>query len=108
MLIVSPYVLHRHRLLWTDPDIFDPRRFLTGDVDRHAFLPFGVGPRMCIGAALAMQEAVLVVAMILRRFAIELAPGQIIWPVHRFTLRPRDPLLMVMRRAEDDRMAQRA
>lgn len=108
MLIVSPYVLHRHRLLWTDPDIFDPRRFLTGDVDRHAFLPFGVGPRMCIGAALATQEAVLVVAMILRRFAIELAPGQVIWPVHRFTLRPRDPLLMVMRRAEDDRMAQRA
>jgi cytochrome P450 len=97
MVIVSPYVVHRHRLLWADPDIFDPDRFLTGTANRQAYLPFGVGPRFCIGAGFAMQEIVLVIAMILKRFAIHLAPGQDVWPVHRFTLRPRDPLLMVMR-----------
>lgn len=50
MVIVSPYVLHRHRLLWNDPDLFDPGRFLSGSVNRHAYLPFGVGPRMCASA----------------------------------------------------------
>ncbi len=103
MVIVSPYVVHRHRLLWTNPDLFDPRRFLS-PVNRYAYLPFGIGPRMCIGAAFAMQEAVLAVATILKKFTIELAPGQILWPVHRLTLRPRDPLLMVLRPAEQGRM----
>jgi len=54
---------------------------------------------MCIGAAFAMQEAVLTVAMVLKRFIFEPAPGRVVWPVHRLTLRPRDPLLMVMRPA---------
>lgn len=105
MLIISPYVLHRHRLLWRDPDVFDPRRFIDGAVNRHAYLPFGVGPRMCVGAAFAMQEAVLLVAMLLKRFTVQLAPGQVVWPIHRFTLCPRDPLLMMMRPAKDGRMA---
>ena len=102
MVIVSTYVVHRHRLLWTDPDSFDPRRFLS-PVNRYAYLPFGIGPRMCIGAAFAMQEAVLAVAMVLKRFTIELASGQAVWPVQRLTLRPRDPLLMTMRPAEQSR-----
>jgi cytochrome P450 len=101
MLIVSPYVVHRHRLLWTDPDAFDPRRFLTATVNRHAYLPFGIGPRMCLGAAFALQEATLAVAILLNRFSIRLAPGQVVWPVHRFTLRPRDPLMMVVKPADN-------
>ena len=108
MVIVSPYILHRHRLLWTDPDIFDPGRFIAGAVNRYAYLPFGVGPRMCIGAAFAMQEAILAVAMVLKRFTIQLAPGQVVWPVQQLTLRPRDPLLMVMRPAENGRSGQHA
>lgn len=108
MVIVSPYVLHRHRLLWTDPDVFDPGRFLTGGVNRHAYLPFGIGPRMCIGAAFAMQEAVLAVAMVMKRYTLALATGQTVWPVQRFTLRPRDPLLMVMTPVQDARAAGRA
>src|SRR5262249_19911222 len=60
MVVVSPYVLHRHRTLWKDPDIFAPERFLNGErekIDRYAYLPFGAGPRICIGATFALQEA---------------------------------------------------
>jgi cytochrome P450 len=97
MVVVSPYVLHRHELLWDDPDLFDPRRFLergARKVDRYAYLPFGIGPRMCIGAGFALQEASLMLATIMKSFALVLLPGQSVWPLQRFTLRPRDPLLM--------------
>jgi cytochrome P450 len=100
MVVVSPYVLHRHQLLWNDPDTFDPSRFLeraSRAIDRYAYLPFGVGPRMCIGAGFALQEATLVLATIMSNFAVALAPGQSVWPLQRFTLRPRDPLMMVIR-----------
>ena len=69
LIIVSPWVLHRHKLLWCDPDAFDPTRFLPGareTIDRYAYLPFGVGPRICIGASFAMQEAILVLATLMR------------------------------------------
>ncbi len=99
MVVVSPYVLHRHRLLWDDPDLFDPGRFLDGagrKIDRYAYLPFGIGPRMCIGAGFALQEATLVLATIMKNFRLALAPGQSVWPQQRFTLRPRDPLMMAV------------
>jgi cytochrome P450 len=99
MIVISPYVLHRHRLLWDDPDLFDPGRFLDGatrKVDRYAYLPFGVGPRMCIGAGFGLQEATIVLATIMKHFTLSLAPGQAVWPLQRFTLRPRDPLMMVV------------
>jgi len=60
LVIVSQWVLHRHRLLWDKPDCFDPRRFLPGSrekIDRFAYLPFGAGPRVCIGASFSLQEA---------------------------------------------------
>jgi cytochrome P450 len=101
MVIISPYVLHRHRLLWRDPDLFDPSRFLPGAtraVERYAYLPFGVGPRVCIGAAFALQEATLVLATLMRHFALDLVPGQSVWPVINFTLRPRDGLRVKVRR----------
>ena len=99
MVVISPYVLHRHRLLWRDPDLFDPSRFLPGAaraIERYAYLPFGVGPRVCIGAAFALQEAILVLATLMRHFALDLAPGQSVWPVINFTLRPRDGLRMTV------------
>jgi cytochrome P450 len=101
MVIVSPYVLHRHRRLWDDPDAFDPARFLPGaakKVERFAYLPFGVGPRMCIGAAFALHEAALMLAVMMRNFTFELAPGQTVWPQQRFTLGPRDGLMMIVTR----------
>ena len=99
MVVVAPYVLHRHVRLWDDPDRFDPGRFLDGNgrkIDRYSYLPFGVGPRMCIGAGFALQEATLVLAAIMRNFALALAPGQSVWPQQRLTLRPRCPLMMAV------------
>jgi cytochrome P450 len=101
MIIIAPYVLHRHRRLWRDPDVFDPARFLPGaspGVQRYTYLPFGVGPRMCIGAGFAVQEATLVLATLMKHFTLEMAPGQSVWPVIDFTMRPRDGLRMVVKR----------
>jgi len=98
-LIISPYVLHRHRRLWDEPDMFDPSRFLdeaARKIEHYAFLPFGVGPRMCIGASFALQEAALVLAAIVKNYALTLLPDQDVWPLQRFTLRPRDPLWMAI------------
>ncbi len=64
---------------------------------RYAYLPFGVGPRTCIGSAFALQEATLAVAMISRNFDFELAPNQTVWPVLKVTLRPQAGLLMQLR-----------
>lgn len=101
MIVIAPYVLHRHRALWRNPDNFDPGRFL-GDaretIDRFAYLPFGVGPRICIGATFAIQEASIVIATIMRNFTLEMAPGHTPWPVLRVTLRPKDGLPMIVRR----------
>jgi cytochrome P450 len=96
MVVVAPYVLHRHRLLWDEPDIFDPSRFLAGarKIERGAYLPFGTGARMCLGASFAHQEATLVLASLVRRFDLRLASGQEVWPKVGITLRPRDPLLI--------------
>src|SRR5207248_3698659 len=99
MVVIAPYVLHRHRRLWDRPDVFDPNRFL-GEarerIDRYAYLPFGAGPRNCIGSAFALQEATIVVASIARKFDLELLRGHPVWPVHRVTLRPQGGLPMLV------------
>jgi cytochrome P450 len=101
MIVIAPYVLHRHRVLWEKPDIFDPNRF-SGDaretIDRFAYLPFGVGPRICIGAAFALQEASIIVATLVRNFRFETRPGFKPWPLQKVTLRPKDGLPMIVRR----------
>jgi cytochrome P450 len=75
---VSPYVLHRDPRFWPNPEGFDPDRFapeLVRDRSRYVYLPFGVGPRVCIGNAFAMMETVIIVAMMVRAFRFELVPG---------------------------------
>jgi cytochrome P450 len=99
LIVISPYVLHRHRLLWDRPDAFDPRRFLGAAhaaIDRFAYLPFGAGPRKCIGSTFALQEATLVLAAIVRRFDFRLKPGHAVWPTLRVTLRPANGLPMIL------------
>ena len=101
MIVIAPYVLHRHRALWSTPNSFDPNRFLgrsRDSIDRFAYLPFGVGPRICIGASFAIQEASIVVAAIMRNFTLEMAPGYNAWPMQKVTLRPKDGLPMIVRR----------
>jgi hypothetical protein len=85
-------------MLWRHADRFDPARFLSRSrnaIHRYAYLPFGVGPRGCIGSVFALQEASLAVAAIVRSFELEVAPEHTVWPVHRITLRPRGGLPMM-------------
>jgi cytochrome P450 len=97
VVTIAPYVLHRHRTLWDEPDAFRPERFLPGEretIDRFAYLPFGAGPRVCIGATFALQEAVIVLATIVRAVRLDLKEGYKVTPLHRITLRPRGGLPM--------------
>ncbi len=87
-VVVSPWLMHRHRELWEEPDAFIPDRFEGGvDQDKCAYIPFGAGPRICIGAAFAMQEAMLILASLVSRFRFEAPAGQDPTPVSRLTIR---------------------
>jgi cytochrome P450 len=100
LVIVSQWVLHRHKLLWSEPDLFDPRRFMPGareQIDRFAYLPFGAGPRICIGATFALQEAAIILAHIMRSFTLGVQKGYAVKPVQRITLRPEGGLPMILR-----------
>jgi cytochrome P450 len=97
LVTMAPYVLHRHRRLWDAPDAFDPDRFMPerrGAIDRFAYLPFGAGPRVCIGASFALQEAVTVLASIVQAGRLDLVEGHEVRPLHRVTLRPEGGLPM--------------
>jgi cytochrome P450 len=93
LIMVAPWVLHRHRALWDEPDRFDPTRFLPGAPapDRFAYLPFGIGPRTCIGAAFAQTELVLVLAILIRAFKVELAQNRAVVPTAIVTIQPDSP-----------------
>jgi cytochrome P450 len=96
-VIIAPYIIHRHRRLWEQPDYFRPERFLPGARDKilpYAFLPFGAGPRVCIGQRLSEVEAVIVLATLLRSFRFSLPDDTKTFPVHRVTLRPVPNLMM--------------
>jgi cytochrome P450 len=102
IVTIAPYVLHRHRRLWHEPCAFMPDRFLPGPgaregIDRFAYLPFGAGPRVCIGSAFALQEAVVVLASVVKAGRFELARGHDVMPIHRVTLRPSGGLPMRLR-----------
>ncbi|MCY1546886.1 putative cytochrome P450 [compost metagenome] len=89
-ILISPWLLHRHRTLWERPDEFDPDRFDTQagkESSKCAYIPFSKGPRVCIGAAYATQEAVLILASIVRRYRVEADPGHVPKVVGRVTIR---------------------
>ena len=100
VVLIVPWVLHRHRRFWSDPDRFDHTRFLPGAEPpaRFSYLPFGTGPRACIGAQFALTEAVLVLARLLRDFAIELADDRPVRPLATITLQPDHPPPFRLRR----------
>ena len=89
-VLVSPWLIHRHEKLWERPTEFDPDRFATDSGQeslKNAYLPFSMGPRVCIGAAFATQEAVLILAGILRRYRVDADPNHTPQTVGRVTIR---------------------
>ena len=100
-VLIVPWLLHRHRKLWDRPDEFRPERFLPDQVaarPRFAYIPFGAGPHICIGAAFAMTEAILCLATLAKRFRLTMVPGTNVEPVGQITLRPRHGLPMRIER----------
>lgn len=90
LLLVSLYALHRRADLFPDPDTFRPERFVNDAPPRYAYLPFSAGPRTCIGNGFALLEMQAVLATLVQRVDLSLAPGQAVVPVTQITLRPRD------------------
>lgn len=94
------YTLHRHPAFWEHPEDFAPDRFAPENSrgrHRFAFIPFGAGPRQCIGNNFGTMEATLVIAHVIQRFALELAPGVQVQPEPVFVLRSGRNLLMTLR-----------
>jgi cytochrome P450 len=103
LITIMPWLLHRHRSYWREPDRFDPERFSPEAVarrDRLVYLPFGFGPRICIGASFAMTEAVLILATLARRFRLRLAPGRPVEPLAQFTLKAKHGMWMTVEARE--------
>ena len=101
LVIVAPWVLHRHHSLWEKPDYFMPERFMPEQresINRYAYIPFGAGPRVCIGMGFALQEATALLATIVRNHQLDLAPGHKVEPVMRITLRPKGGMPMILRK----------
>ena len=96
-VLVMPWTLHRNRILWDDPNAFMPSRFWPENrdkIDRFQYLPFGAGPRICIGATFALQEAVIALALLLKEFRFEATPSLAPWPVQKLTVQPQNGLPM--------------
>jgi len=99
VITTSPYVTHRHPEFWDDPEQFDPQRFTPerkAERPRYAYLPFGGGPRICIGNSFAMTEATLLLASIVQRYRLSLVPGTRVALEPLITLRPKGHLMMTL------------
>jgi len=110
-VLIPIWVIHRHKRLWANPDSFDPERFAAGRreaIHRFAYMPFGGGPRICIGMSFAMQEAAIILSMIAREFRLTLKPGHPVVPMARITLRPQHGLKMSLFRRDYTSVAKAA
>ncbi|BCB74093.1 cytochrome P450 [Phytohabitans flavus] len=101
-VLICPYTLHRHPAFWDQPERFDPERFEPGravDRPRYAYIPFGAGPRFCVGNNLGMMEAAFVVAMVARELRLTKVPGYRVVAEPMLSLRARGGLPMTVRTA---------
>lgn len=103
LVIISPWVRHRDPSAWPEPDVFDPDRFLGGasapavrSRTRTAYLPFGAGPRLCIGRDFALLEATVLLSRLALRWRLEPVPGTAVTPHPRVTVRPRGGLPLLV------------
>jgi cytochrome P450 len=100
MVMISPWIVHRHQRLWEAPDRFDPDRFLPQRETAQqtgAYLPFGLGPRLCIGAAFAMMEGVLILSRLIRRYDLETIDPHLVRPISHLATRPAGDITMTVR-----------
>ena len=98
VVLIAPWLLHRHEKLWRDPNAFIPSRFMPGATppDRFAYLPFGVGARVCIGAHFALVEATLALAKMIGAFRVELLDKAPVLPIGVVTTQPdRSPMFRI-------------
>jgi len=97
--MIMPWTLHRHRQYWDNPDAFMPSRFLPENrdtIEKYQYLPFGAGPRICIGASFAIQEAMIAIAVMMSQFRFDIAPdAPSPWPVQKLTTQPGGGLHMM-------------
>jgi cytochrome P450 len=101
LAFVIPYVLHRLPAFWTDPEAFDPERFSperSADRPKFAYIPFGAGPRQCIGNQFALIETQLIVATLAQAYRLQLVPHHRADPWPLITLRPRYGMPMIIER----------
>ncbi len=101
LVLIAPWLLHRHEKLWNEPNAFIPSRFMPGapPPDRFAYLPFGVGARVCIGAHFALVESTLALAKMIGAFRVELLDKEPVMPVGVVTTQPdRSPMFCIARR----------
>jgi len=99
IISIWPWIMHRHKRLWDDPDAFDARRFAMDrrqDRHRYQYLPFGGGPRTCVGARLAMAEALTILAIWLERWRFAPVPGRKVEVSGMVTLRPKGGLPLIL------------
>nr|WP_246560569.1 cytochrome P450 [Kitasatospora kifunensis] len=98
-VLICPYTLHRHPEFWPAPDRFDPERFAPGRAGgrhRYSYLPFGAGPRFCVGSSLGLLEATVVTAAVVRELQLAKAPGHVLKPEPMLTLRVQGGLPMTV------------
>jgi cytochrome P450 len=97
VIAICIYTLHRHPAFWDRPDEFEPDRFTAGNsAGRHkfAYIPFGAGPRQCIGNSLGLMEGSLIIANVAQHFELHLVPDSNVSPQAIFVLRPARDLMM--------------
>lgn len=100
-IFISLWLMHRHREIWKNPDTFDPDRFSREDEKeaiRSAYMPFSQGPRVCLGASFALQEAAIILSMIARNYEILPVEGHVPRPVARLTLRSENGIRLRLRK----------
>ncbi|MEO5916558.1 MAG: cytochrome P450 [Luteolibacter sp.] len=93
-VVISPYALHRHPAFWERPEDFDPSRFESPPPE--AYIPFGAGPRFCIGHEFAMLEARLITVMVMQAYQLRMVPGHPVEPMPDITLRSRHGMMMTL------------